>query len=226
MKCFLFYFLGGVLLVSSPQLVFGYQAVTETVPVPYEVITLVSDREGQQTIRGELEDAPEMFELVITATSTLTVEIRALPVPKEILTLSGIIIKQKEIRGIEEIARLKATAANWNQLVDGATGLPYLAGPYFSETVTPGTYRIEVSTPNNQGKYLLIIGSGADNQSYLNSLKAVAQTYTFYNVSKFRMFNSPYVHYPLGSVVVLIVMGATVYATRHRFITPSLRTHA
>ena len=130
-------------LVVLPS-TFAYEAIVETIPVPYEVVQLVGDTQTSKVVLGELQDAPEMFELVINATSTLALEVRAIPTGNTQPIFSGIIIKQKAIRGIEEVARMSATDATWDRLVDSSTGLPYLAGPYFSETVTPGTYRIEV----------------------------------------------------------------------------------
>lgn len=209
-----------------PAVTFGYEAVLETVPVPYDVIRLGGDGQTIPIILGELLDAPEMFELVVDATSTLTLGVRAVPASEPQPIFSVLIIKQKEIRGIEEVARLSATDVSWNRLVDGSTGLPYLNGPNFSETITPGTYRIEVSNPNNQGKYSLVLGSGDDDQSYIESLKAVLTTYEFYGTSKFKLFNSPYVYYPIGVLVLFIIMGVTVYKTRHRFINTSAINHA
>lgn len=209
-------------VLSTPLLAarsFAYDAVVETVPVPYEVVELLGDYQLNKTVLGELENAPEMYEIKIEATSTLAVELRAVPMAETESTFSGIIIRQKETRGIEEVARLEAREAKWNRLLDGQTGLPYLAGSFYSETVSPGTYRIEVSNPNNQGKYLLLIGTNNDEEGYFASLRAVITTYEFYGESKLKLFNSPYVHYPLGILILIILISVTVYKTRHRFIT-------
>lgn len=209
-----------------PTIAFAYQVSVPLVSVPYEVTPLLYNNGVTQVILGELQDVPEMFEIIVEATSTLRIEMKAVPTAAEQPTFSGIIIKQKEIRGIEEVARLSATDAVWNEMVDAATGLLYLAGPVFSETVTPGTYRIEVSNPSNQGKYLLVIGTNSDDESYLASLRAVSQTYEFYGTNKIKLFNSPYVHYPLGIALLLILIGIIVYKTRHRFITTAPIHHA
>lgn len=203
----------------------AYQANLETVSVPYDVTSLLYNDGVTQVILGELQDVPEMFEIIVDATSTLTVDLRAVPTAGTQPTFGGIIIKQKEIRGIEEVARLSATAATWDEAVDDATGLTYLAGPKFGEIVTPGTYRIEVSNPSNQGKYLLVIGEHPDAQSYLDSLRAVSTTYEFYGTNKFKLYNSPYVQYPVGSLVVVIVLSITVYKVRHRSINTTSPHH-
>ncbi len=192
----------------------AFNSLEETVPNQYEVIT-IQDPETEQLILGQLNDAPEMFEIVSDVPFTLTAEIRAVPNTSgaHLPQLSGIIIRQKEIRGVEEVARLKASDAPWTVVTDPDSGLVYQAGPYFSEHVAAGTYRIEVSNPNNQGKYLLMIGNQKDTNGYVASLAHMKRVYEFYDLSTLRMISSPYVHYPLG--ILLIVCGiASIWTYR------------
>lgn len=200
-----------------PTSLVAYDATVEPVLVPYEAVRIVIDTQATKVILAELKDSPEMYEIVVDATSTLAVDIRAVPTTGTQPTFTGIIIKQKEIRGIEAVARLSATDASWKQLIDHATGLPYLAGPYFNETLTPGTYQIEVSNPNNQGKYLLVIGSGRDAQGFFASFQAVRATYEFYGASKLGMLYSPYIYIPVGSLVTLLLMAVIIYKILRRF---------
>jgi hypothetical protein len=204
-----------LLLVISTFLISAYStqafdALTHEFPVQYEVVT-IENPETEQLILGELSDAPEMYEIVSENPFTLTAEIRAIPnrtsnVPPQ---FQGIIIKQKEVRGVEEIARLNASDSTWTVVTDKATGLKYQAGPYFSEQVEAGTYRIEVSSPDNQGKYMLMVGAIADEQGYNASLSDIATVYAFYDMSKIRMFSSPYVHYPVGILILILLLGGT-----------------
>lgn len=206
--------------------VFAYEVILEDVTIPYEAVQLLGNHQQTKIILGELQDVPEMYEVVIEATSTLSIAIRAVPKKDQQPVFSSIIIKQKEIRGIEEIARLSATDATWNRLVDRSTGLAFLSGPNFTGTVTPGTYKIEVSNPNNQGKYLLILGSDDDNQSYVESLRAIITTYEFYDTNKFKVISSPYIYYPIGIFLILIIMAVIFYKNRYRFIRDTQNYHA
>lgn len=191
--------------------VLAYQVLTQTVDVPYEVVTISGDPTIQQSILGELDGSPEMFEIVSETPFVLTAEIRAVPGTVATPDFGGIIIRQKEIRGVEEVARLKAADAGWTVIVDPSTGLRYQAGPFYSEAVPAGMYRIEVSTPENIGKYILVIGDGKNTQGYFASLAAVAEMYRFYGVSKMWMFSSPYVHYPIGILVLAGLIVGTWY---------------
>ena len=202
-------FLGGYTPAAA------FDAVVETFPIQYEVVT-IQNPETEQLILGELDDAPEMFEIVSETPFTLTAEIRAVP-DQSLGTqpqLGGIIIRLKEIRGVEEIARLSADEANWSVVTDKATGLTYQAGGYYSEQVEAGTYRIEVSNPSNTGKYLLQIGSVKDDNSYVESLSDVAAVYAFYDLGTLRMFSSPYVHYPIGIILLLGLITGTWFWQR------------
>lgn len=193
----------------------AFESLEETVPTQYEVIT-IQNPEIEQLILGELTDAPEMFEIVSEVPFTLTAEIRAIPNTSgaTLPQLSGIIVRQKEIRGVEEVARLNASDASWTVRTDPDSGLVYQAGPYFSEQLESGTYRIEVSNPNNQGKYLLLIGNQKDQNGYFDSLSDIQRVYAFYDLSTIRMVSSPYVFYPLSVIIVLLLVVGTWYYRR------------
>lgn len=199
-------------LVSTAS---AFDAVLETVPNQYEVVT-IQNPETEQLILGELEDAPEMYEIVSETPFTLTAEIRAVPYPASTIVpqFSGIIIKQKEIRGVEEIARLKAEESNWTVVSDNATGLNYQAGPFYSEPLEAGTYRIEISNPNNSGRYMLLVGSKSDESGYFASLADIKLVYQFYGLSTVRMFSSPYVHYPVGIMILIGLIFGTWFWQR------------
>lgn len=204
-------------LVFGVSTVSAFDAVLETVPTQYEVIT-IQNPETEQLILGELDDAPEMFEIVSENPFILTFEIRAVPNTEGVVPpqLSGIIIKQKEVRGVEEIARLNAQDSDWTVVTDKTTGLKYQAGGYYSEQVEAGTYRIEISSPNNQGKYMLLVGVNTDDNGYFASLSDIKMVYQFYGLSTIRMFSSPYVHYPLGIIILLGLTGGTWYWQRNQ----------
>lgn len=195
----------------------AFEAVLESVPNQYEIIT-VQNPEVEQLILGELEGDPEMFEIVSEEPFTLTFEIRAVPDMQAGANpqLNGIIIKQKEIRGVEEIARLNAVDSSWNIVSDKSTGLVYQAGGYYSEEVGPGTYRIEISSPDNVGKYMLLVGANTDENGYFASLSDIKMVYQFYGLPTLRMFSSPYVHYPLGIIILIGLIAGTWYWQRKK----------
>jgi hypothetical protein len=111
---------------------------------------------------------------------------------------------------------MKASDATWAPVTDSPTGLVYQSGPFFSEKVKAGTYHIEVSTPNNTGKYILVIGNTPDTTGYFDTLRAIGVVYGFYGLDTLQMFHSPYIHYPVGIVVLLVLIVGTWYWNRRR----------
>ncbi len=195
------------------------QAFTVSQPdfaAEYDVVTISGEPEQQQILLGELDNAPEMYEIKSDADFTLTAEIRAVPGDIVQPQLSGIIVRQKEVLGVEEVARLKADDASWTPARDKTSGLVYLSGPFWSGKLKAGTYHIEVSTPNNAGKYMLVIGSKDDGMGYFDTLHAIGLLYDFYGYGSFHMLLSAYVYYPIGIVLVVGLIIATWFLSRRR----------
>ena len=204
------------LLLCPPPVAQAYEVSLQSVDVPYDVVTLAGEPENQQTILGELNNAPEMYEVKSDVDFTLTVEIRAVPGELSRPQFSGIIVRQKDTLGVEEVARMKAIDASWARVIDGTTGLAYQSGPFFSEKVKAGTYHIEVSTPDNSGKYMLVVGNKDESTGYFATLRTIDLVYDFYGLSTMQMFHSPYIHYPIGIVVLMLLITATWYWNRRR----------
>ena len=56
------------------------------------------------------------------------------------------------------LAVLDGTRFDWQKFHEPFAGDDYFRGPEFSAVQEPGTYEIEVYSPDNQGKYVLAIG--------------------------------------------------------------------
>ena len=182
----------------------------------YDVVTITGEPEQQQILLGELDNAPEMYEIKSDTDFTLTAEIRAVPGDGEKPEFAGIIVRQKEVLGVEEVARMKASDATWAPVRDSTTGLVYLSGPFFSEKVKAGTYHIEVSTPNNTGKYILVVGNHDEGAGYFDTIHAIRVVYDFYGYGIFQMLLSAYIYYPIGIVIVIGLIIGTWYWSRRR----------
>ena len=216
MKWILGALLGLGLFTGVTPLVRAYEVSVPDALLPYEVMVQEGSPEREHLILGTLNGDPVMYEITSDVQFTLTVEIKALPGGKAQPQFSGIIVRQNEDLGVAEVARQRATETNWPPVRDKVTGLTYQAGPFWSESVPAGTYRIEVSTPTNQGAYMLQLGTVPERVGYRSTVRSIAMVYDFYEVSKLRMFNSPYIHYPVGIIVVLGLILATWYWQRRQ----------
>jgi hypothetical protein len=205
-----------------PVVASAYQVIEHIPAEQYEVQSLEGDPQDKRTLIGTLKDAPIMYEILSDHDFTLALDVRAVPTstPPQ---FSVIVVRVQQPRGVEEVTRLQQSAATWTQVSDPTSGLPYLAGPSYSEVLPAGTYQIEVSTPNNKGQYALVLGNQQSNESYAVSLRSVRTMYDFYSASPLGMVRSPYVYYPLLVLIFFGLVGYGVYRFRHKlpFISPA-----
>ncbi len=183
---------------------------------PYAVLPIDITKPELQLYVGELDGFPEMYEITVAKEMLLELGIRAVDAGMaDKRNLSGILIRDKAERGVEEVARLSKEDVAWSKVTDPNSGLEYFDGPLFARVVPPGTYRIEISTPANEGRYMLAVGDPEAGGGYFEKLAGVAALYDFYGHSKLAMIRSPLVHYPLGIILVMIGLFLTWrYQTR------------
>jgi hypothetical protein len=205
----------GLLTLCAPATSLAYSVLTHESEVPYEVLQLETPISERQFIVGELDGFPEMIEFTTDTESTLQVSLLALP-GTSTPNYGGIIVRVLEPRGVEEVARLKPTDATWESFREPVSKLSFLLGPAFEATVASGTYRVEVSTPENYGRYLMVIGTDDMNHGYGATWTAVAALYEFAGVTKLGMVRTSLVYVPLLILVVLLGFGYTIYRTRDR----------
>jgi len=175
----------------------------ETVADVYEV----SDPEISRAFYGELDDFPHTFQ--IRATSSFRLYVQVLEPDREDAQNdhAGIIIRERDDgRGVEEVARLRPSEASWESFYEFFGGDSYLEGPEFNQEVGPGVYRVEVSTPVNDGKYVLAIGKIEDfsGVGYFETLKGIYGAKQMMGRSPLTMLYSPFVFVPLLVLIITL----------------------
>jgi hypothetical protein len=196
-----YFFLG-----AAPTFAFSPE-ITE-VTRPYEVVTINEQAVLTQDYLGELTGLPIMYEVTSDEPFTLQARVQQrYNFGLEPIAFSLIAIKQDERGGgVTEVARLRLGAADWQRVKNSQLGFSLWEGVALSSAVESGTYRIEVSTPENQGKYLLSFGTQAADDGYFQSLAGVRRTQQFFGFSFFKLLSSSQVYYPLGALFVLFVI--------------------
>jgi hypothetical protein len=198
-----------------PHTSMAYEVVRHDLTTPYEVLSLSGSPEVQRLVVGELDGYPEMIEVTSDTEFTLTLNLRSVP-SSTLPTFGAIVVRVVEPRGVEEVVRLKPQDADWDLVRDPLSKLRYQAGALYEETMASGTYRVEISTPDNFGQYMVMVGREEGEGGYFASWRSVAKLYEFYGVSKLGMLFTPLVFYPLGIILLLIGFGYTLYRTRDR----------
>ncbi len=158
----------------------------------------ISDPELAQTFYGELVDFPHTYQIIATEPFYLFVQISVPEMGTSSAIVSGIIIKEPVGKGrVEEITRLTARDAVWEKDREWWTMDAYQKGPFFEKELGPGTYRIEVHTPNNREKYILKVGTREEMAlGYFETVSRIADVKSFFDKTPLRTVESPLIWLP------------------------------
>lgn len=167
----------------------------------YEIIPIEGDPYVQREYLGDLSDFPDMYELTSEVAFTLQVKVRQRASAEAPFGL--IIVKQnKDDGGVTEVVRLNQPIEEWSEVKDKTLGMKFLEGTTLSREVEPGTYRIEVSSPDNKGDYMLVVGDEAVRTGFFGTLADVYKVQRHFGYTPLHMLFSNYVYYLLGIILV------------------------
>ena len=173
----------------------------------------IEDPELSQAFYGSMHGFPHTFEIVATKPFTLFTQILVPDIDSSKNTISGIIIKELKSGRVEEVSPLTAKDAAWEKSYEPFGGDTYRKGPSFEGNLEPGVYRIEVHTPDNLEKYVLVVGKREDlTLGYLELLRRVTEVKEFFEKSQFRIIESPLVYIPL----ILLISAVGVWYGRRK----------
>lgn len=192
------------LFLFSVTIVSAYNPIVVEPPQAYEIITIEGDPYVQREYLGDLEDFPDMFEVTSEVAFTLNVKVRQ-RATNEPISFALITVRQNDADGgVSEIARLNQPAAEWAEVRDDSLGMTFLESEVLEKEVTPGTYRIEISTPDNRGDYMLIVGDESQPSGFFKAIGQIYTTQRHFNYTPFHMLFSSYILYPVGIILVCV----------------------
>jgi hypothetical protein len=196
------------LLFLGATPIFAFSPELTEITQPYEVFAIDEQAVHTQDYLGELEGFPIMYEVTSDEPFTLQAKVQQRYNPgTEPIAFSLIAIKQNERGGgVTEVTRLRPDTSDWQHIKDQQLGFSLWESPLLTAEVEPGTYKIEVSTPENLGKYLLSFGTKESDDGYFTSLAGIKRTQEFFGFSFFKLLSSAYVYYPLGVVLGLFIV--------------------
>jgi hypothetical protein len=175
----------------------------------YDVIAIEDDPYIQREYLGDLEDFPDMYEFTTDVAIAMKVQLRQRD-NKKAQPFGLIIVRQNEDDGgVTEIVRMSEPVSDWNTVKESSLGMKFLEGGLIEKDIAPGTYRIEVSTPDNKGDYMLVVGDEAQSSGFFKALGQIYTTQRHFGYTPFHMLFSSYVYYPIGILVVLYGIYAT-----------------
>jgi hypothetical protein len=209
----------GFLLILIPVSVSLAAAPLINNPIrPYEPLAIDADIDHVQIYLGELSGDPHMYEVTVGEEKEFVITLMQ-EAEAGTMSPSFILVKENaQNRGVTEIGRVDATKATWETYRDPNFALSFRRTEAFRATISPGVYRFEVSTPENEGKYMLLVGHEANSDGYFTELSHIRFVQKFFGHSIFLMFLSAYVLYPIGIAIVIYLLYFTW--SRGRRMTP------
>jgi len=195
-----------IILLLFPYSIFAFNPILNSVITPYEPMVVSGRIEEEAQYLGHLIGDPQMYEFTIGVESLLSVRVAQKDTESPLL-LSIITVKENTNNaGVTEIGRLSAGMSELVSRKDTVLGMTFLESQFFTATLTPGTYRVEVSTPDNLGKYLLSIGTKSADVNYFTTLSNIRTVQKFFDYSIFALLSSSYIKYPLGIIILSILI--------------------
>lgn len=154
---------------------------------------------------AELKDFPHTYRLKITEPTFFYTEILVPDFVTE-KNRTGILVREED-RGVSEVARINPKDATWESFYEVFGGDTYLQGPKYETTLEPGNYIFEISTPNNLGKYVLVIGQEEEFSpgGFIKSLKDIYRVKVFMNKPFYMVFQSPFYYVPTLVLILLAI---------------------
>ena len=178
---------------------------------PYDVIPLDVSSDVKSVQLGILNNYPVMYDFTVDEPTKLNLNLRQLANGKSEPLALGLMVVKQEGRGagVAEVARFNPHQEEWKKIKDKAVGLTFWDSEVLIEGLESGEYKVEVSTPDNNGKYIFSIGEEEGSLGYFESISHARITQKFYGYSILRMLLVPTVYYPLGIILLLFLIQKT-----------------
>jgi hypothetical protein len=195
-----------LLIIAIPATSHAFVVVETDISQPYEVFPVDNPLPAQTFYLGTLQNYPVMYEVRSEEPFTFTAQLRQ-PANHPPEPLSLLLIRRNDRGGgVTEIARQNNTdPSTWTKQRDSLIGISFYTAEPLQVAVEPGTYRLEVSSPDNQAQYMLTVGTEPVESSYGEQLGFVRQTQAYFGYGALNMLRSSLVYYPIG---ILFLLGA------------------
>jgi len=143
-----------------------------------------------ETIYGKLTDFPHTFTFFISEETPFSARV-SMDSTEPVHDVSFILVKQEK-RGVSEVGRLTGKNTAWTKHYDLWRAVAFMEGEVFTTTLEQGIYKFEISSPENNRGYRLLLGEG-DSQTF----KEMSLVRRVFDVHSLSILLSPFVLMPL-----------------------------
>jgi len=203
----------GFLFFSLPSAL-AYVAVNNESDTINEALGIEMPLSTERWYLGTLTNFSEIYRLTLAEDFPMLLSLR-MPSTMDIEAMRPalLLVRIIEPEGVEEVVRLVFDGEEWEKQKDPLSRLSFYTTTPLALDLPAGDYRIEVSAVNDGGKYMLVVGSDGDSESYTTAFATVRTLHKFYELPVILMIRSPLVHYPLG---IVFIIGLMVFTWRYR----------
>lgn len=197
----------------------AYVATVDTPDAPYKIKQIEATFDVERWYLGALVQFPQMYGFSLSKDTIVPLSLR---IPSdtdiEVMRPTLLLVKIDSSRGVEEIKRVDYESTLWQEEKDAHSGFSYYTFDSPILSLSAGEYRIEISSVNNEGKYMLVVGSD-DKEVSASTIKSTVRTLEdFYKESSTSATPTPESssltkYYPLG---ILLLLGMLVVVWRYR----------
>ncbi len=188
---------------------FALAAVAEFEPKDSFELGIIQSSESNQVVIGELANFPHTWEFVVTEKSFFKAQLSVRPDGNQ---RSSLILIKEEKRGVSEVGRRAGKNESWQEYQDDVSELRFTRSNELVAELSPGVYRIEVSSPKNEGQYRLDINQTAD-ISYFQSLDQIFALHGYFGSGYLGTIVTWQVYLP----IILLVLSAVWLYRRHKY---------
>ena len=166
----------------------------------YASIPIEGDMYVVRQYLGDLDNAPDMYEFSTDVAITLKMQLKQ-RAWKKAAPFGLMLVRQNDLdNAVVEVVRQNEPLDSWNEVKNYKIGVKLLESPVLEAEILPGTYRIEVSSPDNKGNYLLLTGEESSYPGFFSMYAHIFQIQNHFDYFPLRFFFS---YYGYGMLIVL-----------------------
>ena len=180
-------------------------------------LTLIKNPAVSQAFYGELKGREAYYLIDLKKEQDLFLQILVPDLPGIAKDKSASVEYLPELGAkAEPFAKLDPAEAEWQKFYEEFAGDNYYRGPEVKRPAEPGYYAIKISSPENQGKYVLVVGEQEEFPAaeMAKALLTVPQLKkNFFHEPALEWFNGKAGKYAGGGLLAIIILGLMF----HRF---------
>lgn len=159
----------------------------------------ISNPTERSVFVGELKDFPHTYQFVVGDPFLFEAQVSVRP---EGNTETSLIIIKEERRGVSEVDRRTGTTEVWSGYRDWPSGMKFQGSSILQAELEPGVYRLEVSSPDNSGRYRLDVGGVGSTLSWWEAWQESVAMHRYFGVGSLGVVTT----WPVLLLVVFLVL--------------------